>query len=132
METNINNTSAPSVALPQPCSALAYVPQWQENLGWKLFPNSYTEMPEIPDMRDGLVCGITVTLSWLDRLRILISGKMEVTAKTATENVIGANVTATGVSVRPPAWLDRQNVEVCDGGRKTSELEQDANRHSQN
>lgn len=75
--------------------ALVYVPQWQEKLGWKLFPNTYTEMPEMPDMKDGLVCGITVTLSWLDRLRMLVSGKLEVTAKTATENVIGANVTAT-------------------------------------
>lgn len=40
---------------------------------------------------------------------MLISGKLEVTAKTATENVIGANVTATGVSVIPPTWLQRHN-----------------------
>ncbi len=40
---------------------------------------------------------------------MLISGKLDVTAKTATENVIGANVTATGVSVIPPTWLQRHN-----------------------
>lgn len=98
------------VGLGEPAGyACVYVPQWQEKLGWKLFPNSYTEMPGIPKMKDCLVCYVTVHLSWLDRLRMLISGKLEVTAKTTTENVIGENFTNTGVSVRPPAWLDRHN-----------------------
>lgn len=34
-----------------------------------------------------------------------------------------------GMFGRFQGW--RPNVEVCDGGRKTSELKQDANRHSQ-
>ena len=34
-------------------------------------------------------------------------------------------------TLRAAANKLRPNVEVCDGGRKTSELKQDANRHSQ-
>jgi hypothetical protein len=100
--------------------AWVYVPQWHEKLGWKLFPSHHIDLPEMPNRKDGLICHVTVQLSWLDRLRMLISGKLEVTAKTATENVIGANVTATGVSVIPPTWLRRHNDkdQATEGGEK--------------
>lgn len=91
---------------------MQYIPQWQEKLGWKLFPNNYTELPEKTGGKDGLHCRIAVSLSRIDRLRTLISGKIEVTAKTTTENLIGKHITNTRVSVRPPAWLDRTNSQA--------------------
>jgi len=118
MQTTTPNTEPETVQSPadsptdlgaSDCYALVYVPQWQEKLGWKLFPSNHIDLPEMPNRKDGLICHVTVQLSWLDRLRMLISGKLDVTAKTATENVIGANVTATGVSVIPPTWLQRHN-----------------------
>lgn len=86
---------------------LVYVPQWQEKLGWKLFPSVYVDSPELPGMRDVMVSYTHVNLSFLDRIRVLISGKIEVTTKTATENVIGKVSTNCGFSARPPWWLDR-------------------------
>lgn len=86
---------------------LIYVPQWQENIGRKLFPNTYVDSPELPGMKDVMVSYTRVHLSFLDRIRVLISGKIEITTKTATENVIGAVTTNCGSSVRPPWWLER-------------------------
>jgi hypothetical protein len=100
-----------SAALAPVAGYVEYVPQWQEKLGWKLYPASHVDMPDVPNMHDCLVCRVTVHLSWIDRLRTLISGRMEVSTKTATENVIGKHVTASGVSVRPPTWLDRRNAQ---------------------
>ena len=114
-ETDIQSPTDSPTGLPASAGyALVYVPQWQEKLGWILFPSNHIDLPEMPNRKDGLICHVTVQLSWLDRLRMLISGKLEVTAKTATENVIGANVTATGVSVIPPTWLQRHNDEMRD------------------
>lgn len=86
---------------------MVYVPQWQEKIGWKLFPNVYVETPEMDGMKDVMVCRTQAHLSFIDRIRTLISGKVEITTKTVTQNVIGETVTACGVSVRPPSWLDR-------------------------
>lgn len=58
-----------------------------------------------PVQRDGLVNHTTIEFSFIDRLRILISGKVKVTTKTATEGVIGVHVTASSVSVQPPKPL---------------------------
>lgn len=89
------------------CRVMEYIPQWQEKIGRKLFPASYIEWPEMEGAKDGLHCDITVELSMLDRIRVLFSGKLEVTAKTATENLLGAHKTVTGVRVLPPFYLDR-------------------------
>lgn len=86
---------------------LVYIQQWQEKLGWKIFPNTYVDSPELPEMKDVIVSYTRVNLSFIDRLRVLISGKIEITTKTATENIIGAVKTNCGSSVRPPWWLDR-------------------------
>lgn len=86
---------------------MVYVPQWQEKLGWKLFPGNYIEWPEMPDGKDAIIHNVEVRLSLVDRFRALISGKLEVVVKTATENVIGETATNSGVTVCPPWYLDR-------------------------
>jgi hypothetical protein len=86
-----------------------YVPQWQEKLGWRLFPAHHIDSPELPCAHDVLVCVSRVHLSWIDRLRVLISGKIEVTSKTTTKGVIGDHISASVFSARPPAWLDRRD-----------------------
>lgn len=90
------------------CGAQVYIPNWQDRINRVLFPYRYTELPEMDGAKDGLHCGVKVDFSFIDRLRILFSGKVEVTIKTTTENVIGKHVTNTGVSVRPPDFLTRK------------------------
>lgn len=89
-------------------SACVYVSQWQERLGWRLFPQHHFDSPEMDGAHDCFHCTTVVELSFLDRLRALISGKIKVTTKTATEFQIGKSVTASGVNVSPPKFLDRK------------------------
>lgn len=96
---------------------LRYMPQWQEKIGWRLFPQSHVALPEVigTSMEGGrgdcLVTEVTCHLSLLDRFRTLISGKIKVTSKTVTENTIGGNITASGVSVLPPKFLERTDIK---------------------
>ena len=89
-------------------SVSEYVPQWQEKVGWMLFPRRHAEMPELVGMKDGIVHRITINLSFVDRIRFLFSGWMMVDVKTATEGKIGQHRTATVASVIPPKCLSRR------------------------
>lgn len=85
-----------------------YVPQWQERLGWKLFPQKHVDFPALKGtQRDGIVCRTVTHFSIIDRIRILVSGKVEVTTKTSTENELGENKTCGEAVVMPPRWLSR-------------------------
>ena len=77
-----------------------------ERLGWYLFPNTLCDMPDKPGMRDCLVTRTKVELSFVDRLRVLVSGRIQVETKTATKNVVGAQETNAAFVVKPPAWMD--------------------------
>jgi hypothetical protein len=96
-------------------SAAKYSPQWQERIGWKLFPASLCESPEVPGARDCIVIRTTGTLSVLGRLRALISGRVQVETRTVTEFKIGRVLTHSAVSVLPPVWLSRREKK---GGAK--------------
>ena len=90
---------------------MQYVPQLREKIGWKLFPPNYVDTPELPAgtiQMDVFHAHTHVHFSFLDRLRILISGNIEVTTKTATENQLGNHVTASCVQVIPPKFLQRR------------------------
>ncbi len=101
--------AVPSVVDANPNGVQEYIPQWQEKIGWKLYPAcEYVEAPELKDSKDVLVSTTTVHITGWDRLRLLISGRVEVVAKTTTQNEIGAHLTNSGVSVRPPSWLSRK------------------------
>jgi len=34
----------------------SYTPQWQEKLGWLLYPSNHIDMPEMPNKHDCFVC----------------------------------------------------------------------------
>lgn len=84
-----------------------YIPTRLEKLGWRLFPSNHCDIPDKIGMHD---CVVTITrseLSFMDRLRVLVSGRIEVQSKTATENLVGSHATNAVLIVRPPYWLDR-------------------------
>lgn len=88
---------------------ISYTPTFLEKVGWKLFPAKHCDMPEPHHhlmMRDGLVCRTEVQLSILDRLRVLVSGRVRVETKTTTENQIGWNATNAVGFVAAPFCLD--------------------------
>lgn len=87
---------------------LEYCATRREQIGWRLFPRRWIDLPELPAMRDCIVTTTTAELSFIDRLRVLVSGRIEVQAKTATENVVGATATGAVFNVCPPSWLSRK------------------------
>lgn len=97
----------PAHPAPENC-AMCYQPQRREQLGWKLFPQRHLDLPEMKGAKDVLVCYVDAELSFLDRIRILISGRARVSVKAATENVIGNCTSASMFCVKPPTWLDRR------------------------
>ena len=76
----------------------------------RLFPQNHTDIPDsskLPfQVKDVIVQYVECELSFIDRIRCLISGRISVVTKTSTEGVIGRNRTASGISVRPPEFLD--------------------------
>lgn len=87
-------------------TALVYKSTFWERLGWRLFRRKHIDMPDVPG-RDCLVVVSTVSISWLDRLRILFSGRAQVTSKTVTENIIGQNTTVSVFNALPPKFMER-------------------------
>lgn len=68
---------------------------WKERLRFKLFPSRYCSVPEAPaTYADCVVVKTIATLGVLDRLRVLISGRLVVETKTVTEHIVGACITA--------------------------------------
>lgn len=70
---------------------------WRDRLRCRMFPRK-DHLLEWPDLHghptaDFLSIRTTVHLSFADRLRVLISGKMIVSTKTTTQFVIGENKT---------------------------------------
>ena len=68
---------------------------WRERLRFKLFPSRHCSLPDAPATHlDCVVIKTIVVLGWLDRLRVLASGRMTVETKTVTEHIVGAAATA--------------------------------------
>ena len=90
--------------------SLNYVPTILEKIGWRLFPS---RLPDDPDpenkAKDMVITRTTVDLSFADRIRILISGRIVVEARTATENVVGGTRSVSCANVKPPAILRRDS-----------------------
>lgn len=86
--------------------AIAYRPTWLDRLRWKLFPMEICEIPDVP-AKDCVIVRSTFTLSLSGRLRMLVSGRVEVETKTATENVVGECATSTCLNVRAPRFMER-------------------------
>ena len=68
---------------------------WRDRIRFRLFPILVCDLPEAPaTWKDVLVCETTVILSWSDRIRALVCGRIHVETKTVTENTIGGCVTS--------------------------------------
>lgn len=81
----------------------------KDRIRWRLYPANHCELPEAPPKwKDVLVCHLTCHLSMVDRLRILVSGKLAAEIRTVTENEIGAHITKSVVYALPPKALDRE------------------------
>lgn len=87
----------------------AYRPTWRDHLRRRLFPYRHCELPDAPAQYvDCMTIRTVVVLRFIDRLRILLSGKLEVTTRTVTENKIGEHITASECYPMPPRLLERQ------------------------
>lgn len=81
----------------------------KDKIRWKLYPANHCDLPEAPPKyKDVLVCHLTCHLSMVDRLRILVSGKLAAEIRTVTENEIGGHVTKSVVYALPPKALARE------------------------
>jgi len=60
---------------------------------------------EFPGMPPGAIATDTqIRLGFLDRLRVLISGKVYVALKTKTDVIVETAISKSAVSVLPPTW----------------------------
>jgi len=72
----------------------------------KLFPYRHCHCPDAPPAwLDAMTIRTTIALSWRDRARTLLTGRLEVTTRTVTENKIGGTLTASECYVLPPCFL---------------------------
>lgn len=83
-------------------------PTWLDQLRGKLFPIKTCNTPEIPKTGDCVVTRTTVSLSWLGRLQMLISGRIAVETETITENVVGNCQTVSCSYVKAPQFMERK------------------------
>lgn len=82
---------------------------WKDKLRCKLWPPQHCDLPEAPPThKDVLVCRVTSELSWLDRLRVLVTGRIRVESRTVTEHEIGDHKTKSVFTALPPRWWDRE------------------------
>jgi len=86
-------------------SAPIQLPLWRVLL-LKIWPGFHYAPSELPPWsRDAIYADVTVDLSLLDRLRVLLSGRLRVHVQTITENHPGRLETRSGCHPLPPAWL---------------------------
>lgn len=61
----------------------------------KIYPPKYCMLPEAPiAFKDVLVCRTGIAFSFVDRIRILLTGKVYVESRTVTEHTIGNCITS--------------------------------------
>lgn len=90
--------------------AIEHVPTWRDRLRWKLFPRSMCDLPEVPPQtatKDCITIHTVAELSLGDRLRVLFSGRLEVTTRTVTEHEVGNSITSSVAFPLGPRWMER-------------------------
>lgn len=84
-------------------------PSWRERLRRSLFPAEFCPLPEDERLAKGkgdvLFTNVTVVCGLRGRLQFLLSGRMEIAARTVTEHELGFNKTAAVSFVDSPRWL---------------------------
>lgn len=68
---------------------------WRDRLRHRLLPTRYCSLPDAPaTYQDCVVIRTVASLSLIDRLRVLVTGKLTIQTKTVTEHVVGACATS--------------------------------------
>jgi hypothetical protein len=81
---------------------------WRDRLRRWLFPRELCDAPEAPWACQGYLSTVVdVRLSWADRIKVLISGRLEVVVKTVTDNEISKAISGSVANVKAPGWLER-------------------------
>jgi hypothetical protein len=63
---------------------------WKDRLLAKLFPFVPCHAPEVPaSFQDVLIVRTRCSLDFIDRIKVLFTGKVEVETRTATTNLVG-------------------------------------------
>jgi hypothetical protein len=82
---------------------------WKDKLRSKLFPCNNCMPPEAPiHFKECVVSRIHADLSFMDRLRVLFTGRVLTDVMIACENEIGEHKTNSTFSVKPWKFLDRK------------------------
>lgn len=88
---------------------LTYVPTWKDRVKWVLFKRTVPDYPDLPEgFKDGITTNQSVELSFIDRIKVLLTGRFSVRTLTFTENVIGKHQNGyTTFNVEPFRFLER-------------------------
>jgi hypothetical protein len=78
---------------------------WLQRLGIKLFPSKYCELPEMEYTGDYVVSYTEIEVSFIDRIKLLFSGRCKTIVKTATEHTVGKTMSNSTFYVEPPKFL---------------------------
>lgn len=88
---------------------------WRGWLRYRLFGQRHCHLPPAPGhWKDSMFTEVYTYLGFLDRLRILISGRVKTTVKTITENEIGGHNTTGELNVMPPILFIEPSTDVWD------------------
>ena len=103
--------------LPDPMNTNTYANPstypWWVRIIWRLYPSQHCELPAAPAThQDVLFTNVLVVLPFVDRLRVLISGKLAVRTKTVTENTVGNCVSSTVSYPLRPMSLEQAKREI--------------------
>lgn len=78
-----------------------------QRLGARLFPRKHQDIKDLPPWaKEAIYCDAVITLSFVDRLRVLVSGRLRCRTRTITQKKPG-RVDSDGFShPLPPKWMD--------------------------
>jgi hypothetical protein len=81
-------------------------------IAYRIFPSKHCDCPEPDGLVSGkgdVICLEAMTeLSFTDRLRVLVSGRISSSVKIATEYNVGATKSLGVTFVRPPRWTEHE------------------------
>lgn len=83
---------------------------WKDKLRWKLFSISHIQHRK-PDSfyKDFMHTNAIISLSFTNRIRVLLSGRIHYQVRVLTENIVGECSTNSCVHILPPTFLERKD-----------------------
>lgn len=79
-----------------------------EKITRKIFPWHHVDIPEMDGTKDGIRIDSTITLSFVDRVKVLFTGRIYHRAWIATENTIGRHKAESKAWPMRPTFLERE------------------------